>query len=72
MWLYLIFGLIISIGLCALLFMFYEWYQALGVIALCIIGAIVANIFNLNFDWFSYVIGYLLCLISHITINKED
>lgn len=69
MWLYIIFGSVLAIGLIALLFIFYEWYQALGVIILCIVSAIIAEIWHIEFQWFSYILGYVLCLISHTNIK---
>ena len=73
MWLVILFLIILFGGAVTMLFMLYEWYQALGIILLCVVASIIAEIFNFQFDWFSYILGYLLCLISHTIIyDKED
>ena len=73
MWLAGLFLIILFGGAVAMLFMLYKWYQALGIIILCVVASIIAEIFNFQFDWFSYILGYLLCLISHTIIyDKED
>ena len=55
-----------------MLFTLYEWYQAIGIILLCIGASIIANIFNFQFDWYSYILGYVLCIISHTNIKDEE
>lgn len=71
MWLYILFGAVLFIGLMVSIFILYEWYQALGIIILCLGGSIVMNLLGIEFEWCSYILGYLLCLISHIKVKKE-
>lgn len=73
MWFGILFLIILFGSAVVMLFMLYKWYQALGIIILCVVASIIAEIFNFQFDWFSYILGYLLCLISHTIIyDKED
>lgn len=73
MWFGILFLVILFGGAITMLFMLYKWYQALGIILLCVIASIIAEIFNFQFDWYSYILGYVLCIISHtnIKIDKE-
>ena len=73
MWFGILFLIILFGSAITMLFMLYKWYQALGIILLCVVASIIAEIFNFQFDWFSYILGYLLCLMSHTIIyDKED
>ncbi len=71
MWFAVLFLIILFGGAVTMLFMLYEWYQALGIILLCVVASIIAEILHIEFQWFSYILGYLLCLISHTIIEKE-
>lgn len=72
MWFAVLFLIILFGGAVTMLFMLYKWYQALGIILLCIVSAIIAEILHIEFQWFSYIVGYLLCLISHTIIYDEE
>lgn len=70
-WFTVIFFIILFGGLVVTTFMMYKWYQALGIIALSIIAPFIFNWLNVEFEWLSYIIGYVLCLISHTSIKVE-
>lgn len=72
MWFAILFLIILFGGAVIMLFTLYEWYQAIGIILLCIGASIIANIFNFQFDWYSYILGYVLCIISHTNIKDEE
>lgn len=68
-WFTILFFTILFGGLVVSTFMMYKWYQALGIILLCIIAPVLFNAIGKEFEWLSYIIGYALCLISHTSIN---
>lgn len=68
-WFPIIFFIILFGGLVFITFNMYKWYQALGIILLCIIAPFIFNMLDIEFEWFSYILGYILCLISHTSIN---
>lgn len=73
MWFGILFLIILFGSAVTMLFMLYKWYQALGILLLCLVSIIIAEILHIEFQWFSYIVGYLLCLISHTIIyDKED
>ena len=69
MWFAVLFLIILFGGAVTMLFMLYKWYQALGIILLCIIAPVLFNAIGKEFEWLSYILGYALCLISHTSIN---
>ena len=72
MWFAAIFFIILFGGLTFVVFNMYEWYQALGIIALAVIAPFIFNLFNAEFEWISYILGYALCIISHTNIKSLD
>lgn len=69
-WFVVFFFILLFGGLVVVTFSMYEWYQALGIIALSIIAPFIFNWLNVEFEWLSYIIGYALCIISHTKIKK--
>ena len=48
MWFAVLFLIILFGGAATMLFMLYKWYQALGIIVLCVVASIIAEIFKLR------------------------
>lgn len=69
-WFAILFFGLLFIGLVVSTFSMYEWYQALGITILVVIAPFIFNMLDIEFEWLSYILGYVLCFISHLSIKS--